>query len=105
MPEYVQEINDKNYVQKYLKGEWKSSGEFSHDLQKIIQNNDTTKIATVPFGSSSLKDLWKSKKEFNYNLENIFDKKGGSNQNNTIWKYYFEGFIIQILKNENLGQT
>ena len=40
LPEYVQEINDKNYVQKYLKGEWKSSGEFSHDLQKIIQNND-----------------------------------------------------------------
>ena len=25
LQDYVQEINDKNYVQKYLKGEWKSS--------------------------------------------------------------------------------
>ena len=62
LAEYVQEINDKNYVQKYLKGEWKSSGEFSHDLQKIIQNNDTTKIATVPFGRLFFKRLMEIKK-------------------------------------------
>ena len=48
----------------------------AHDLQKLIQNNDTSKIKTVPFGGSSLKDLWKSKKEFNYNLK-IYSSKGG----------------------------
>ena len=106
LPEYVQEINDKNYVQKYLKGEWKSSGEFSHDLQKLIQNNDTSKIKTVPFGSSSLKDLWKSKKEFNYNLENIFEQKGGSAIKTTPFgNTILKDLAIQILKNENLGQN
>ena len=57
LPDYIKEINDKNDVQNYLKGEWKVKGEFSHNLDDLLLKSGTSVIKKTPFGNSILKDL------------------------------------------------
>ena len=57
LPEYVQQINDRNDVQKYLKGEWKVKGDFNHNLDDLLEKSGGSAIKKTPFGNSILKDL------------------------------------------------
>lgn len=57
LPDYVQEINDRNDVQNYLKGEWKVKGAFSHNLDTLFSQKGNSGIKSTPFGNSILKDL------------------------------------------------
>ena len=57
LPDYVQEINDRNDVQNYLKGEWKVKGEFNHNLDALLEQSGGSAIKKTPFGNSILKDL------------------------------------------------
>ena len=57
LPHYVQEINDRNDVQKYLTGDWKIKGEFTHDLEDMLEKSGGGVIKKTPFGNSILKDL------------------------------------------------
>ena len=57
LPHYVQEINERNDVQKYLTGDWKIKGEFTHDLEDMLEKSGGGAIKKTPFGNSILKDL------------------------------------------------
>tara|TARA_B100000674_G_scaffold412571_1_gene360950 strand:+ start:10508 stop:12091 length:1584 start_codon:yes stop_codon:yes gene_type:complete len=57
LPNYVQEINDRNDVQKYLKGDWKINGKFTHNLENLLEKSGGGAIKKTPFGNSILKDL------------------------------------------------
>ena len=58
LPDYIQKINDRNDVQKYLKGEWKFGKDgVSHNLDSIFAQKGNSGIKRTPFGNSILKDL------------------------------------------------
>ena len=57
LPDYIQEINDDNTIQDYLKGEWKMKGQFTHNLDSLLINSGGSAIKKTPFGNSILKDL------------------------------------------------
>ena len=58
LPDYIRKINDRNDVQKYLKGEWKFSEDgLSHNLDSIFAQKGNSGIKRTPFGNSILKDL------------------------------------------------
>lgn len=57
LPDYVQEINDRNDVQNYLKGDWKVKEEFTHNLDTLFEKSGGSAIKKTPFGNTILKDL------------------------------------------------
>ncbi len=57
LPEYIQMINDKSDIQKYLKGEWKVTGKFNHSLDDLLLKSGGGSIKRTPFGNTVLKDL------------------------------------------------
>ncbi len=57
LPDYVQEINDRNDVQNYLKGDWKVEEEFTHNLDTLFEKSGGSAIKKTPFGNTILKDL------------------------------------------------
>ena len=57
LPNYVQEINDNNTAQNYLKGNWEMAGEFSHNLESMFSQKGGAAIKNTPFGNSILTDL------------------------------------------------
>ena len=57
LPDYVQQINDRNDVQNYLKGEWKVKGEFTHNMDTLFAQKGNSLIKNTPFGNRILKDL------------------------------------------------
>ena len=57
LPTYVQEINDNNTAQNYLKGNWEVDGEFSHNLEAMFSQKGGAAIKNTPFGNSILTDL------------------------------------------------
>ena len=57
LPNYIQQINDGNSIQKYLKGDWSIQGKFSHDLESMFSKSGGSVIKRTPFGNSILNDL------------------------------------------------
>ena len=57
LPDYIQKINNRNDVQKYLNGEWKVDNKFVHNLDTLFAQKGNSGIKRTPFGNSILKDL------------------------------------------------
>tara|TARA_B110000967_G_C18743796_1_gene489150 strand:- start:31 stop:1020 length:990 start_codon:yes stop_codon:yes gene_type:complete len=57
LPDYIQQINDNNAAQNYLKGEWKVKGKFTHNLDTLFSKKGGSAIKSTPFGNTILKDL------------------------------------------------
>ena len=57
LPSYIEEINDRNDVQQYLKGVWEVKGEFTHNLDNLFSKIGGKAIKNTPFGNSILNDL------------------------------------------------
>ncbi len=57
LPSYVQIINDRNDVNKYLKGKWEMKKKFSYDLDSLYNLNGNSAIKNTPYGNSIVNDL------------------------------------------------
>ena len=57
LPDYIQEINENNPPQNYLKGIWEVSGKFNHNMLAKHTQQGGSAIKSTPFGNTILKDL------------------------------------------------
>ena len=57
LPKYINDINNSNPAQNFLKGEWKVENEFTHNLSLMYATSGGSAIKKTPFGNTILKDL------------------------------------------------
>ena len=57
LPDYIQNINEGNPAQNYLKGIWEVKGKFNHNLLTKYNLKGSSAIKSTPFGNTILKDL------------------------------------------------
>ena len=57
LPKWLQEVNKKDNVKKYMSGSWKLKDEFTYNLDTLLRINGRGQIKKTPFGNSILNDL------------------------------------------------
>lgn len=57
LPLWLQEVNEKDGVEKYMSGIWKVKNEFTYNLDTLLKVNGRGAIKRTPFGNTILNDL------------------------------------------------